>query len=337
MENSRKYKVSVKCCTYNQAQYVTDALNGFVMQETDFPFVCCIIDDASTDGEQEVIREYVTVNFDMSEQDVAYEKEIDDAYITYARHKSNKNCFFAVLYLKRNLYRDGQKKNALVSEWMGNAEYIALCEGDDYWIDEKKLAEQVKLMDNNSELGMCYTQYLTNNKNVEVCGGPYTELKQLIFYNSIGTLTVCLRANEYYKYVKDIQPLGKRWKMGDYPIWLYMAAESKIGFINNPTAIYRVLSESASHSASLDNRLAFEDSVFDIRNFFNLRYNLGVEKKLEREHLSRRLIQIALKGSFLSFCRAYAEGIKADYRNLLIGKNYCYLVYSLTRFFIRKS
>ena len=129
MDSGTKYKVAAKCYTYNQAQYITDTLNGFVMQETDFPFVCCIIDDASSDGEQEVIRKYVAENFDLSEQDIAYEKETDDAYITYARHKSNKNCFFAVLYLKRNLYRERRRKLGLISEWMDNAEYIALCEG----------------------------------------------------------------------------------------------------------------------------------------------------------------------------------------------------------------
>ena len=154
MENSTKYKVAVKCCTYNQAQYITDALNGFVMQETDFPFVCCIIDDASTDGEQEVIRKYVAENFDLSEPDVAYEKETDDAYIMYARHKSNKNCFFAVLYLKKNLFHENEKKIGLISEWMDNTDYIALCEGDDYWTDPSKLQKQVDYLEHNKNISI---------------------------------------------------------------------------------------------------------------------------------------------------------------------------------------
>ena len=45
-----KIKVCVRCFTFNQAKYIEDTMNGFVMQQTDFPFVCCIVDDASTDG-----------------------------------------------------------------------------------------------------------------------------------------------------------------------------------------------------------------------------------------------------------------------------------------------
>ena len=50
--------------TYNQVNYITDTMNGFVMQETSFPFVCIIIDDASTDGEPDVIKKYLDDNFD---------------------------------------------------------------------------------------------------------------------------------------------------------------------------------------------------------------------------------------------------------------------------------
>ena len=51
------FLVSVRCMTYNHSAYIENALDGFTMQKTDFPFVCIIMDDASTDGEQEVLRE----------------------------------------------------------------------------------------------------------------------------------------------------------------------------------------------------------------------------------------------------------------------------------------
>lgn len=50
------FPVLVRCNTYNQSGYIVDALSGFSMQQTNFPFVCFVIDDASTDGEQEVIQ-----------------------------------------------------------------------------------------------------------------------------------------------------------------------------------------------------------------------------------------------------------------------------------------
>ena len=45
-----QYKVYVRCFTYNHASYIVDAMNGFAMQQTEFPYVCIIVDDASTDG-----------------------------------------------------------------------------------------------------------------------------------------------------------------------------------------------------------------------------------------------------------------------------------------------
>ena len=103
--------VSIKCSTYNQSAYITDALNGFVMQQTDFPFVAVVIDDASTDGEQEVIKAYVNEHFNHSEEAGYKQWETEDAYWTFARHKKNGNCYFVAVYLKRNLFKDlGKKK-----------------------------------------------------------------------------------------------------------------------------------------------------------------------------------------------------------------------------------
>ena len=59
---SIKVEVVVRCITFNHAPYIQEALNGFTMQKTTFPFVCTIIDDASTDGEQDVIKKYLEDN-----------------------------------------------------------------------------------------------------------------------------------------------------------------------------------------------------------------------------------------------------------------------------------
>ena len=54
-----EFKVFVRCMTYNQSKYIVETMNGFTMQQTDFPFVCCIVDDSSTDGEQKIISKYL--------------------------------------------------------------------------------------------------------------------------------------------------------------------------------------------------------------------------------------------------------------------------------------
>ena len=122
-----EYLVSIKCPTFNQSAYISDALDGFAMQQTDFPFVAVVIDDASTDGEQEVITAYVNEHFYHSEEMGYKQWETEDAYWTLARHKKNGNCHFVTVYLKRNLFGHTDKKKAVVKEWM-NAKYIALCE-----------------------------------------------------------------------------------------------------------------------------------------------------------------------------------------------------------------
>ena len=74
------------------------------MQKTNFPFVCLIIDDASTDGEQDVILEYLKVNFELGDNSIARSEETDDFVFTFARHNKNGFCYFAVWLLKQNHY-----------------------------------------------------------------------------------------------------------------------------------------------------------------------------------------------------------------------------------------
>ncbi len=142
-----KFKVCARCFTFNQSKYITDTMNGFTMQKTDFPFVCCIVDDASTDGEQDVIMSYVKENFDLSEGSAYYQKETDYAQIIYAQHKTNTSCYFAILLLKENHYSQHKPKLQYLSEWTNNVPYEAMCEGDDYWIDQYKLQKQSEVLD----------------------------------------------------------------------------------------------------------------------------------------------------------------------------------------------
>lgn len=150
-----KYKVCVLCLTYNQSAYIIDTLNGFCMQETTFPFVCTIIDDASTDGEQEVIKKYLQQNFDLNDETIVRNEETDDYVLTFARNKTNMNCFFAVLYLKYNHYRIAKDKFPYILEWLDNVKYNATCEGDDYWIDPHKLQKQVDFLENHPDYVLC--------------------------------------------------------------------------------------------------------------------------------------------------------------------------------------
>ena len=122
--------------TYNHAPYITDAMNGFSMQKTNVPFVAVIVDDASTDGEPEVIKSYLNEHFLMRE---ARQWETEDASFIEARNKENENCWFAVVLLKYNFWQKRKDKSPLTSKWYKDAKYIAWCEGDDFWTASDKL------------------------------------------------------------------------------------------------------------------------------------------------------------------------------------------------------
>lgn len=153
MKNN-EFLLYTRCMTYNHAHYITDTMNGFCIQQTTFPFVCVIVDDASTDGEPEVIEKYLQENFNLEEKAVARHEETDDYRLVFAQHKSNKNCYFAVIFLKYNHYLK-KDKYPYYAEWADNVKYIAWCEGDDYWTDPYKLQKQMEFLEKHPDFSMC--------------------------------------------------------------------------------------------------------------------------------------------------------------------------------------
>ena len=151
-----KFKVCVNSMTFNQAKYITDTLDGFVMQQTNFPFICIIIDDASTDDEPEIIRKYVETNFDLLTSSTSYEIDNDDSVVLYSQHNTNKNCYFVVYFLKENHYSKNRSKGPYLAEWRKICDYEAFCEGDDYWTDPLKLQKQADFLDANPQCSLTY-------------------------------------------------------------------------------------------------------------------------------------------------------------------------------------
>ena len=150
-----KYLVRVRCDTYNHAAYIKDALDGFCMQTTNFPFICTIFDDASTDGEPEIIRSYLQEHFELEDNVVGRREDTDDYTLIFARHKKNKNCYFAVYFLKYNHYSIKKQKLQYSQKFNECAKYVALCEGDDYWIDPYKLQKQFDALETHPTCSIC--------------------------------------------------------------------------------------------------------------------------------------------------------------------------------------
>jgi glycosyltransferase involved in cell wall biosynthesis len=245
--------VSICCITYNHVKYIRDAIEGFLIQKTTFPFEIIIHDDASTDGTDHIIKEY----------ELKYP-----------------NLIFPI-YQKENQFSKGVRRILITFVFPKcTGKYIAYCEGDDYWTDPYKLQKQIDFLEANPEYGLCYTNakvfvQKTSTFSKTVIGYPVESFEELLLNPGIVTLTTVFRRALCEGYSSEVLPYSTKWKMGDYPLWLYIATKSKMKFIEGITATYRRLEESASRSKSFDHNLDFAISAFEIRNFFADKFHVS--------------------------------------------------------------
>lgn len=238
--------VTIRCLTYNHEPYISQCLEGFVMQKTNFRFEAIVHDDASTDGTAAIIREYAEKYPDII-------KPIFETENQYSK-------------------RDGSIRRIMNEHTHGK--YVAMCEGDDYWIDPLKLQKQVDFLENNPNYGLCYTKAKQFNqkkqKYMSDISSPYIGINDMIINrNPVTTLTTLFRKKLYDSYIKEINPSEKLWLTGDYPLWIWIGLHSNIHYIDQPTAVYRYLEQSASHAIGDINRQEkFNRSIYDIRKFF---------------------------------------------------------------------
>ncbi len=121
-------KVSVVCTVYKHEAYLRRCFDGFVMQKTSFPVEVLVNDDCTPDGSAAIMREY----------------------------EAKYPHLFHCIYQTENQYSKGIKPWWEVLFPMARGEYIAICEGDDYWIDPYKLQKQVDFMDAHPGFSACF-------------------------------------------------------------------------------------------------------------------------------------------------------------------------------------
>lgn len=273
MEKEYKWMVRVSCMTFNHASYIEDAMNGFCMQETDFPFVCTIIDDASTDGEQEVIKRYLEENFDLEDRTIVRNEETEDYTLTFARHKTNTNCYFAVLYLKYNHYSIKKTKMPYIAEWHENCKYIAPCEGDDFWISPCKLQHQVDFLEKKTDCSAVFGNRLTANENRTSITRSYFSKKYYNIQNvmeglmpGLQNVAYCTKSIDYNYRLPEIN--------GDMCIYYQLAQNGKLATVQEDWAVYRRTGHGmASGRNSKDAwRISFEDR-YKFHKVLGFKYN----------------------------------------------------------------
>lgn len=207
--------VAIQCFVYNHESFLRDCFEGFVMQQTNFPFVAIVHDDASTDGSAAIIHEY----------------------------KEKYPHIFQPIYETENQYskRDGSLDHIMddAIEATG-AKYVAMCEGDDYWIDPLKLQKQVDFMEENEECVLCFTNATVISDNPQE-RNMYNHLEErdysaIEIYKTwtIPTNTILWRRLQDYpsRTFKDIY-------FGDIFLFLNLAVRGRVHCINQKTGVYR--------------------------------------------------------------------------------------------------
>lgn len=218
-KNLEKPLVSVVCITYNHEHYIKDAIEGFLIQETRFPFEIIIHDDASTDATAKIVRQYA------------------EKYPNIIRQ----------ILQQENQYSQG-KKIFPIALAEAKGEYVALCEGDDYWTNENKLQKQVDFMVANPECSWCFHSAKCIHMDR---AGIQTVMKPRQFFksNKFTMKHVILRGGGFYPTasamfrshaIKDLPDFYFSAPIGDWLLALIATSKGTVGYIDEFMSTYRM-------------------------------------------------------------------------------------------------
>lgn len=274
-------KVSAYCLVYNHEEYLRDCLDGFVNQKTDFDYEVFVHDDASTDGSKKIIEEY-------------------------AEKFPN---IIKPIYQTENQY---SKRIAISSTYIFpkmTGEYVAICEGDDYWCDNTKLQQQVEFLDNNPEYSACVhnTKILNFLINEEKDMYKHNEDTDIVFEDVIKrggaafhTSSIMYRS----EYLFDRPFFFTKAKgFGDYPLAIYLATSGKIRFINKIMSVYRCGvdgSWTSKHNTGkgIIGAINFANSCIDMLNEVNVYTNYKYKEIIDNIILTRQFEVSNLSGNY---------------------------------------
>ena len=250
MSSRENIKVAIHCMVYNHEPYLRVCLNGFVMQKTNFKFVAIVHDDASTDNSAGIIREYTE----------KYPDIIKPIYETENQ------------YVKKNITSIMNKAIDATE-----AKYVAMCEGDDYWIDPYKLQKQVDFLEAHPDYFECFTNsYVLENGEKKIAINHVWDtysIEDIINTNALnmrdrGDLIVPCAHTSTILYRRPIEGLPEwisRCFIGDEPLFISLAQYGKAKFINVITSVYRagvgVSSNNFSETKDWKNRIAMYDII----------------------------------------------------------------------------
>ena len=213
-------KVSVICITYNHEAYIGQCLSSLVNQKVTFDYEIIIHDDASTDNTRSIIEKFSK----------EYPDVIKTIYETENQHLK-KSCIDICFEISEG-------------------EYIAICEGDDFWTDSLKLQMQVENLERNRDVDLCFHKgRLFSNSTQEYCGyiGDYGNSLQVISNNrliplgggAMATSSIMIRREAYNKKIDFYHEYRGLKPVGDYVIQTIGSNKGAI-YIPKDMSAYRI-------------------------------------------------------------------------------------------------
>lgn len=258
-------KVSCHIITYNQKDFISQCIDGVLMQKTTFPFEIIIGDDNSTDGTREILMHYA-------------EKypEIIKLNLRRVRGKGIPG-----------------KDNFVTTLAMCHGEYISLCDGDDYWTDPLKLQKQVDFLEANQDFNICFHRanllvnhnFILHEVPVPYDEVPFDYITLLQNFNFITAASILFRNTE-----KNILPSWfNSLPFGDLGLYKIVSEGKKIACINEVMSVYRI------HDAGVFSGLNQIETELKYLNFYkNFYSHLNVdEKKVISSKIKKSLYRIS--------------------------------------------
>lgn len=203
--------VSVCCITYNHSNFIKECIEGFLIQKTNFQIEVIIHDDASTDDTVDVIKYYCQ----------KYPKIIKPIFQT------------------ENQYSQGISPMINFVWPQVRGQYIALCEGDDYWIYSSKLQNQFDFLNNNiSYVAVADNSIVENSYNnksymFSVRDSRDILINEMLYSRQFSTASLLFRTSA----IKEL--MSREIRCWDTFLFCYLASQGKIRYNNKVSSIYR--------------------------------------------------------------------------------------------------
>lgn len=281
MNSMSKLKVSVVMITYGHEKFIEKAINSVLMQVVDFEVELIVANDKSPDNTDLVIQ-HILRNHPKA------------SWINYINRNENLNIM----------------PNFMDAMNQCNGEYIAICEGDDYWIDPLKLQKQVDFLESNPEYSMsCHNaEIIYENSDKK----PIIFSKNSISYDiSMQTIVekwVIPTASMVFRreHVVNLPEWFNKIYSGDFSLALLLRHSGKIRFFNDIMSVYRIDFSGSSASATYGKRGIFVfNQHISLLNYFNtyttFKYAIIIEKRISQIKEELRFLELKEKGFLNAF------------------------------------